>query len=170
MDFFFVRLKPDELEEDFRLQTIARDKTQIIIVMAITLMLIVGFIALDRRFIHDDSALRISIMSRCVASVASLVAIWMIHRGSDPRSVDRITVVWMLIDIGHLLIVNAVRPTDYVPVVVWDLLTIFGIYFFVPIPVHFQMMSAFLLTGNSVALWVIYKIPLAGEYETLAVL
>jgi diguanylate cyclase (GGDEF)-like protein len=170
MDIFFVRLTPDDLEERFRKETLSRDKTQITIVLVITLFLILGFIAMDLNWIQNDNALRITIVSRCVAAVISLGAIWVVQRFSVVKSVDRIVFCWMGINIFHLLIVNAVRPTGYLPVVVWDLLTIFGIYFFVPIPFHYQMVSAFLLSGGSILIWVIIRIPLTGVYETLAVL
>jgi diguanylate cyclase (GGDEF)-like protein len=170
MDIFFVRLTPDDLEERFRKETLSRDKTQITIVLVITLFLILGFIAMDLNWIQNDNALRITIVSRCVAAVISLGAIWVVQRFSVVKSVDRIVFCWMVINIFHLLIVNAVRPTGYLPVVVWDLLTIFGIYFFVPIPFHYQMVSAFLLSGGSILIWVIIRIPLTGVYETLAVL
>jgi diguanylate cyclase (GGDEF)-like protein len=170
MDFLFVRLTPDDLEERFRHEHLSRDKTQITIVMAITLFLLLGFIAMDLHWIQQDNALTITIVSRCVTSVASLVAIWLVNRTSSIKSFDRIIFGWILIDILHLLIVNAVRPTDYLSVVAWDLLSIFGIYFFAPFPYHYQLMSAFLLTGSSIAIWVITRIPLTGGYETLAVL
>jgi diguanylate cyclase (GGDEF)-like protein len=170
MDIFFVRLTPDDLEERFRKETLSRDKTQITIVLVITLFLILGFIAMDLNWIQNDNALRITIVSRCVAAVISLGAIWVVQRFSVVKSVDRIVFCWMGINIFHLLIVNAIRPTGYLPVVVWDLLTIFGIYFFVPIPFHYQMVSAFLLSGGSILIWVIIRIPLTGVYETLAVL
>jgi diguanylate cyclase (GGDEF)-like protein len=169
MDSFFVRLKPEELEERFRGETLARDKTQIVVVLVVTLGLLVGFIALDLQ-LYNNYDLRITIVSRSITAVASLAAIWMIKRKSDTRSIDRITFMWMLVNICHLLIVNAVRPTDYIPVVVWDLLTIYGIYFFVTIPFHFLLLSAFLLTGGSIAVWLAVRIPFAGTYDTLAIL
>jgi diguanylate cyclase (GGDEF)-like protein len=170
MDFLFVRLTPDDLEKRFRHEHLSRDKTQITIVMAITLFLLLGFIAMDLHWIQQDNALTIAIVSRCVTSVASLVAIWLVYRTFSIKAFDRIIFWWIVIDVLHLLTVNAVRPTGYLPVVIWDILSIFGIYFLVPIPFHYQLMSAFLLTGSSIGIWIITRIPLTGVYETLAVL
>jgi hypothetical protein len=69
-----------------------------------------------------------------------------------------------------MLIVNALGIANYVPVVVWDVFTILTFYFVVPVPLRFQIPPALLLTGDSVVLWLIYRLPLAGAYETVAVL
>ncbi len=169
-DFIFVRLKPDELEERFRIEMLARDKTQTIIVMTLTLITIIGFTAIDIRLLQNNNPLNLSIVSRCLASIASLITIWTVHRLSSARSLDRTTFTWGLIIICHMLTINVVRPTDYIPVIVWDVLTICGIYFILPMPFHLKMFTAMSLTGGGGALWMIYRLPLADEYETLAVL
>jgi ABC-type transport system involved in cytochrome bd biosynthesis fused ATPase/permease subunit len=69
-----------------------------------------------------------------------------------------------------MLIVNALRPTDYVAVIVWDVMTIYGIYLVLPAPLHFQMLLALLLTGGGSVLWLIHRLGLAETYETIAVL
>jgi diguanylate cyclase (GGDEF)-like protein len=53
---------------------------------------------------------------------------------------------------------------------VWDIVSISLIYFIVPIPLHYQVLSALFLTGGSSVLWIMFRLPLGGEYETLAVL
>jgi signal transduction histidine kinase len=149
---------------------LARDKTQAIMVSVLGLVIITGFIALDLRLLPSGIALHVSTASRCVAVIALLSVIWMIHHLSSTRLFDRIVFVGMMVDIGHLLIVNALKPTDHVAVIVWDLVTIYAIYLIVPVPLRFQVLPALMLTAGGSVLWLIYRLPLADAYETVAVL
>jgi len=169
-DFIFVQLKPNELEESFRTESFKRDKTQTITVMAITLILILMFIGLDISLWQENKIHPLWIPSRIIASLASLIGIWLVHHQSGAQRMDRITLWVVLIDICHLLIINLTRVNDYVPVIVWDILTIMGIYFFVPFPFHYKIVTALFLTGSSSVIWCIYRIPLVNPYETIAVL
>ena len=47
--FVTTRLEPAELEERFRMETLARDKTQMIGVLVLVSVIVAGFIALDLR-------------------------------------------------------------------------------------------------------------------------
>jgi len=169
-DFIFVQLKPNELEESFRLESFKRDKTQTIIVLAITLILILMFIGLDISLWQENKIHPLWIPSRTVASIALLIGIWLVHHQSRVKRLDRITLGVVLIHICHMLIINLTRVNDYVPVIVWDILTITGIYFFVPFPLNDKIVTALFLTGSSGAIWCIYRIPLVNSYETIAVL
>jgi hypothetical protein len=165
-----IRLEPDELEERFRLEMLARDKTQTIVVIGLVLVIIIGFIALDLRLLQRDIALHISIASRCAVVIVSLLAMWVIHRLSSAKLFDRIVLAWAIVLMCHMLTVNALRPTDYVAVIVWDIMTIYGAYLVLPTPFHLQMLLALLLTGGGSALWLIHRLALAEPYETVAVL
>jgi hypothetical protein len=167
---FSIRLEPEDLEERFRLDALERDRTQAVVVLALVVVIITGFIALDLRLLQSSVALQIATASRCVAAIVALVAIWMIRRLSSARSFDRIVLVFAMVHICHMLIVNALRPTDYVAVIVWDVITIFGIYLVLPAPLHVQILLALLLTGGGGVLWLMYRPALAGAYETVAVL
>lgn len=169
MSFFSIKLSPDDLEERFRLENLSRDKSQITIVILITLALVLGFIAMDFRWMQKGSALTITIICRCVTAAVSLGAIWGIQRVSDSRSFDRLVFIWMFVDLCHLAIVNAVRPTEYFPVVVWDILALFGIFFLAPIRFFYQFVTGVLMTAVSVTLWLIVRTPFVEVYETLAV-
>jgi len=169
-DIIFVRLKPIELEDSFRIESLPRDKTQITIVMIIVLITVVGFLGLDASLLQDDIVHPFWIPIRMIAAIASLIAVGIIHRQSSAKLVDRVTFVWALIIIFHMLVINMTRLHDYVPVIIWDILTISGIYFVIPFPFQYKVLSAFLLTGISGTIWVIYRIPLVNTYETIAVL
>lgn len=167
--FISPRLDP-ELEERFRMETLAQDKVQVMVIFVLSLVIHIGFIALDLRFQRHGSALWISIATRCVATVVCLWALWMTQRLSGFRLFDRIVFVWMMSVVCHLLIVNLLRPTDYVVVIVWDLIVIYGGYTLVPVPLHLQMLAALSLTAGGVGLWLAYRLPLVEAYETIAVL
>ena len=169
-ELFIVELKPNELEESFRIESLSRDKTQTTIVMILTLIIIVGFLRLDISLFQYKEVYPPWIPSRIVASSVSLIAIGIIRRQSSPKHVDRVTFVWGLVIILHMFVINLTRPHDYIPVIVWDILVLNGIYFVVPFPSRYKILTAFLLTGSSVAFWVISKIHLADPYETIAVL
>ena len=102
------------------MKTLEHDKTQVTVIGALLLILVVGFIALDLYLLRDGIAFPISTASRCVVAIVSLGGIWVIRRLSSAISFDRIVLVWMIVDTCHLLIVNALGIADYVPVVVWD--------------------------------------------------
>ena len=149
--FVSTRLNPAKLEERFRMEALARDKTQTIGVFVLTSIIVTGFIALDLRLQPSSIALHISIASRCVNVIVFLSAIWMIYHLSSTRLFDRIVLVSVMVHIGHMLVVNALRPVDYVPVTVWDVVTVYGIYLLVPVPLRVQVLPALLLTaGGSV--------------------
>ena len=168
--FLSIRLRPKELEERFRLETLARDKIQMTVIIAVTSFLIAGFVALDLYFLPSGLSLYVSIAARCAATVMSLLAIWMVRRQSQPRSFDRIVFVWALIDIAHLLVVNALRPADYVGVVVWDLVSIFTLFLLVPIPLRLQVLLTLLLSCGSRVLWLVFRLPVSNGLETWAIL
>ena len=168
--FLSIRLRPEELEERFRLETLARDKVQVRVVIALTALVIVGFVILDLRFLPSGLSLYVSIASRFTTVMMSLLAIWMVYRQSRVRSFDQIVFVWALIDISHLIAVNVLRPIDYVAVVVWDVLTVFGAYTLLPIPLRFQILPALLLTCGSSVLWLVYRVPAWDRLETWAIL
>ena len=169
-NFIFVQLKPKELEKSFRIESFKRDKTLTIIVMIITLILIIMFVGLDISLLPENIIHPLWIPSRIVASIASIIGVWIVRRQSRPRLLNQIAFVWGLIIICHLLIVNMTRPNDYISVITWDIFTLFGIYFLIPYPFHYKIISAFFLTASSGAIWCIYRIPLVDSYETVAVL
>lgn len=165
-----MRLKPSELEERFRIESLARDKTQITIVMIFTLIIVVGFLGLDVSLLQNNIVYPFLIASRIITVIASLIAIVIIHRRSSVKLVDRVTFVWALVIIFHLLFINLTRPEAYIPVIVWDILTISEIYFLLPFPFQYKILTALLLTGSSGAIWVIYRIPFVDTYNAIAVL
>ena len=164
-DFFIVELKPKELEERFRIEALPHDKTQITIVMILTLSIVLGFLGLEYNEAH-----LYWILSRIVASIATLIAIGLVQRQSSPKRIDRITIAWGLVVLLHMFLINLTRPRAYIPVIVWDILTISGIYFLFPIPSQYKILAAFLLTGSSVTIWAINRVRLAVPYETITVL
>jgi len=169
-NLFSVELKPKESEERFRIDSFPRDKTQITNVMIFTLIIILGFLGLDISLLKYREVYPPWVYSRIVASVVSLIAIGIVRLQTGPKLVDRVTFVWGLVIILHMFIINLTRPQDYIPVIVWDILVLNGIYFVVPFPSRYKILTAFLLTGSSVAFWVISRIHLVVPYETIAVL
>ena len=169
-NFFVVSLKPNEMEERFRIETLSHDKTQLTIVMILSLITVFGFLGLDISFFQHIEVHPYWIPSRLVASIASLIAIGLVHRQSSPKRIDRITFVWGLVIILHMFVINLTRPRDYIPVIVWDILTIGGIYFLLPLPSHYKILLGFLLTGSSGVVWVNHRVHLVYPYETITVL
>jgi len=169
-NLFSVELKPKELEERFRLESFPRDKTQITIVMIFTLIIILGFLGLEISLLKYREVYPSWIPSRIVASIASVVAIGIVHRQSSPKLIDRVTFAWGLVILLHMVVINLIRPQDYIPVTVWDIFTICGIYFLLPLPFPYKILLAFLLTGSSVTIWVINRVHLVYPYESIAVL
>ena len=169
-NLFSVELKPKDLEERFRIDCFPRDKTQITIVMIFTLIIILGFLGLDISYFQFKEARFYWILNRIVASVVSLIAIGIVRLQTGPKLVDRVTLVWGLVIILHMSIINLTRPQDYIPVIVWDILVLNGIYFVIPFPSRYKKLTAIFLTGSSIAFWVISRIHLVAPYETIAVL
>ena len=169
-NFFVVSLKPNEMEERFRIETLSHDKTQLTIVMILSLITVFGFLGLDISFFQHIEVHPYWIPSRLVASIASLIAIGLVHRQSSPKRIDRITFVWGLVIILHMFVINLTRPRDYIPVIVWDILTIGGIYFLLPLPSRYKILLGFLLTGSSGVVWVNHRVHLVYPYETITVL
>ena len=169
-NLFSVELKPKELEERFRIDCFPRDKTQITIVMIFTLIIILGFLGLDISILQYSEVYSSWILSRIVASVVSLIAIGIVRLQTCPKLVDRVTFIWGLVIILHMFIINLTRPQDYIPVIVWDILVLNGIYFVIPFLSRYKILTALLLTGSSFASWVISRIHLVAPYETIAVL
>jgi len=168
-DLFAVDLKPKELEERFRIEMLPGDTTQIVIVMSITLMTVLGFLSLDIFLFQHTKATLIWILSRSAASIATLVAINLVKRQTSAKFVSRVTFVWGLVIVLHMFAINITRLQEYIPLIVWDILTICGIYFFVPIPLQYRTILAILLTGSSIIVWTINNIRLRDPYETIAI-
>ena len=169
-DILIVDLKPKDLEERFRISSFPRDKTQTIIVMICTLIIVIGFLGLEISSFQYKEIHPSSIPSRIVASITTLIAIGLVHRQSNPKRIDRITFVWGLVILLHMFVINLTRPWDYIPVIVWDIFTISGTYFLLPLPSQYKILAAFLLTGSSAAIWAINRVPLVYPYETITVL
>jgi diguanylate cyclase (GGDEF)-like protein len=165
-----VELKPKELEERFRIKTLPNDTNQIVIVISISLLIVLGFLGLEIFLLPYKEVHPFWVPSRIVASIASLIAIGLIHRQSNPKRVDRVTFAWGLVIILHMFVINLTRPRDYMPVIVWDILTISGIYFLLILPSQYKIFLAFLLTGSSGVIWVINRVRLADPFESMAVL
>jgi hypothetical protein len=100
------------------MQTLARDKKQVMVTIVLSLVFIVGFMALDLRLLQSGNALQISIASRCVVVIVSLWALWMVHHLTSIRLFDRVVFMAMAVVLCHVLVVNLLRPADYVPVTV----------------------------------------------------
>jgi hypothetical protein len=166
----FPRLEPAELEERFRLEMLVRDKIQVIVAIVLVLVAASAFIVLELWLLPSSSALYISVISRCVTVIVSIATIWIVRRLFSIRLFDRIVFVWMTIVVCHLLIINALRPADYVAAVVWDIVTICGVYILAPVPLCFQIPSALLLAVGGSVLWLIHRLNLSATYETVAVL
>ena len=86
---FSIRLEPEDLEERFRLDALERDRTQAVVVLALVVVIITGFIALDLRLLQSSVALQIATASRCVAAIVALVAsiVFFLFGGPQPRKV-----------------------------------------------------------------------------------
>ena len=169
-NFFVVSLKPNEMEERFRIETLSHDKTQITIVMIVTLCIVLGFLVLDISIWQSKDVHPSWIPGRIVALTVSFIAIGIIHQKSNVKLVDRVTFMWELVILLHMLIINLTRPRDYVSVIVWDILVINGIYYIVPLPFQYKILTAFLLTGTSGAIMVINRVQLVNPYDRIAVL
>jgi len=169
-DLFSINLKPKDLEEHFQIESLSDDKTQITIVMILTLIIILGFLGLELTFYQYKEVHPYWIPSRILASISSLIAIGSVHRQSNPKRINRITFVWGLVILFHMSVINLTRPRDYIPVIVWDILTIGGIYFLLPLATQYKIVIAFLLTGSSGTIWAINRVRPAIPYETIAVL
>jgi len=169
-DILVVDLKPKNLEERFRIESLPDDKTQIIIVMILTLSIVLGFLRLDISYFQYNEVHLYWVPSRILASISSLIAIGLVHHQSSPKCIDRITLVWGLLILLHMFVINLTRLWDYIPLIVWDILTISGIYFLLPLPSQYKILLAFLLTGSSGTIWGINGVRLADPYETIAVL
>ena len=163
------QLAPRELEERFRLETLSHDKGQAISVIALTFIIITGFVFLDFQFIKTGIPQYTSVTSRCVAIIVSLLAVWMVRRQSEIRSFDLTLLCWVIIVVSHMLIVGEVRPGDYVMLIAWDILVIFAICIALPIPLSLQILAALFLTVGSAVLLVI-KTPPWNPFEAGATL
>jgi len=169
-DILIVDLKPKEFEERFRIESLPEDKTQITIVMVITLITVLGFLGLDISYFQHNEVHFYWIPSRIVAIISSLIAIGLVQHQSNPKHIDQIAFVWGLVILLHMLVINLIGPRDYIPIIVWDILTISGIYFLLPLPFQYKILAGFLLTGGSGTIWAIHRNRLADLYETIAVL
>jgi len=92
-DLFSINLKPKDLEEHFQIESLSDDKTQITIVMILTLIIILGFLGLELTFYQYKEVHPYWIPSRILASISSLIAIGSVHRQSNPKRINRITFV-----------------------------------------------------------------------------
>lgn len=168
--FLFYQLKPEELELRYRAERLAKDKIQVLTFLALTIVIILGFIVLDFRFFPSGITLHTTITSRLVAVASSLLAAWQIYRQSMVKTFDRIMFSWVVLIATHMMIVSAVRPADYGALVAWDVFVIFAVYIVIPMPLHFQMVSALFLTIGSSMLWLVYKAPPWHPLETVSIL
>lgn len=169
-NFLFVQLEPYELEKRFRSGRLSQDRTQIIIVMILTMVIIAGFLGLEISSLQTDADYFLSIPSRIVALTVSFVALWIIHRQPSVRMIDRVTFVWGLVIVIHMLYIHLTRPYDYVPLIVWDILVISGIYFVIPLPLQHQISVSILLSMGSGVIWLLNGISLSSLYDRIAVL
>ncbi|MBI9050866.1 MAG: GGDEF domain-containing protein [Anaerolineaceae bacterium] len=169
-DFFFVRLKPNELENNFRAESLARDKifTKIIILLATILAIV--FLQLEVSLNHENGMHSINFQVRIAAILVSLIAFWLVHKQSLPQKIDRITFVWGIFFISHLIYFNVTRIDDYVPIIIWDIMTLFWVYFLLPIPIHYRMYLASFLTICSVVIWINFRVPVVDAYQNITVL
>ena len=74
-NFLFVQLEPYELEKRFRSGRLSQDRTQIIIVMILTLVIIAGFLGLEISSLQTNADYFLSIPIRIVALTVSFVAV-----------------------------------------------------------------------------------------------
>ncbi len=164
------QLKPEELELRFRTGRLSQDKIQVMIIVVLTALIDVGFIALDYQLFQSGFILHTSITSRLVIVITSFLVVWLIPRQSIVKSFDRIVFVWGMLVVTHMMIVSAVRPADYVTLVAWDILVIFALYTAVPTPLKFQILIAFFLTIGSGVLWLAIKVTPWHPLETVSIL
>ena len=168
-DFLFYQL-PEALELRFREERLAQDRIQAIILMALTLFILISFIVLDVRFLPTGLALSASIISRSVTLLLTGLAIGLVSRQSAVKAFDRIVFGWGLVVILHMLMINVVRPADYIAILAWDILVIVGTYIAAPIPVRFQVVLAIFLSAGSALLWLLYRMPPPMTFENVTVL
>ena len=151
------RLEPEVLEQRFREERLSHDKVQAITVIAFIVFILTGFIFVDLHYLHKGLCLYISVVSRGVTLVASLLVAWMIYRQSKTGAFDVIMLAWTMVVTSHMLIVSEIRPGHFVTLYAWDILVIFGIYSALPIPLSLQILPALSLTGGSCLIWLAYK-------------
>jgi len=168
--FLSYQLKPEALELRFREERLAQDRIQAITLMALTLLILISFIVLDVRFLPTGLALSASIISRGVTFLLTGLAVWSVYRQSAVKSFDRNVIGWGMVLILHMLIINAVRPADYIAVLAWDILVIMGAYIATPIPVRLQIILAIFLSSGSALLWFAHTMPSGITFENVTVL
>ena len=169
-EYIYVRLKPKELENSFRADSFTHDKTLMKILLILVLILAIAFVERDISSFQEFNILAFFIPSQIAAIIATLIALWFLKFQLSPQKVDWIMFVWGLIILSHMLGINQTNLTDYLPVILWDIVALFWIYFLIPLPFHFKIALALFLSISSITIWCIYRMPFVDLYENMTIL
>ena len=148
-----------EMEGDYRASNLAIDKAQSILYMIIASLATLGTLGADLLLFEDRPGLFWwMIVYRGSFILFTAMIIFIMLKTERVRIFDRLALVWIIAFMVFLLILNFIRPTNYL-VAVFDIITIFAIY--VLSPLKFQQ-NMILSIGFSICTLFIYYFVKAG--------
>jgi diguanylate cyclase (GGDEF)-like protein len=71
--------------------------------------------------------------------------------------------------ITNLLTINLTRPSDYFPVIIWDFVALFCIYFVISVPLQYKVLLTLTLSFGSLLIWFAVRFLVVPPYESAAV-
>jgi diguanylate cyclase (GGDEF)-like protein len=156
-----------EMEGDYRASNLPIDKAQSILYMIIVNIGGIGMLGVDRLFFKDRPDMFWQmVVYRSAFLLFTAVIIFAISKTSRVRIFDQLIRVWIIMTMLSLLLLNFIRPEDYLATV-FDIVTIFAIY--VLSPLKFQQNAVLAVSFSICTLFIYYFVKVGVDPITLNV-
>jgi diguanylate cyclase (GGDEF)-like protein len=156
-----------EMEGDYRASNLPIDKAQSILYMIIVNIGSIGMLGVDRLFFKDRPDMFWQmVVYRGAFLLFTAVIIFAISKTSRVRIFDQLIRVWIIMTMLSLLLLNFIRPEDYLATV-FDIVTIFAIY--VLSPLKFQQNAVLAVSFSICTLFIYYFVKVGVDPITLNV-
>ncbi len=143
---FSTKLRPEEVESEYRQDALKRDTSQLTIAIYLALIPIAVFVLNDILTFSDNYLFTEIVIGRIIMTVWSLVVIFMLRQSRHFIIIDRIMLLW-LIGVSLLtLMISYSRPDDYIAAIVLNILYVMAIYVMFPVPLYMHVIAGTLIS------------------------
>lgn len=151
---FSYRLKPSDLEAQFRVEGLKRDAGVATGLMLFAILFHLVSLPTDLALLGESGSLHVLWGVRVVSIAVAVVALLLIRRTPGVAFFDNVVFVWAMLLTAGVVHGITLLPADYTMHVAWDVFLALAVYTALPLPLHRQVIVASIVTvGSIVVFW-----------------
>ena len=164
-----ILLDLKDLEGDYRAWNLSLDKAQSIFYMIIVNLSAVGILSVDLLFFRDRLEMFWQMVAyRSIFILFTAIIIVAMMKTDRVRVFDQLALLWIVVTMLSLLILNLVRPANYLAPV-FDIIAIFAIYVLSPLKFQQNVLLALCFSLGTLLIYFFVKVGVDPAIRNVAI-